>query len=158
MFTLKNAPSLPSDKTEAISPHDAVEFILQEARMILPGIQALFGFQLIVVFHPTFDDKLVQPERLVHLLAIVLTIISIGLLMAPAAYDRQTGPGSTSTKFIRLATNLITWGLVPLMLSMVLDFYLIARVITENFIAALAGALFSLLFLSMLWFFLPRLK
>ena len=43
-------------KTESLETE--VEQILEEARMVLPGIQALFGFQLIAVFNQRFDEAL----------------------------------------------------------------------------------------------------
>jgi hypothetical protein len=36
---------------------------------VLPGMQALFGFQLIAVFNSGFNAKLDFPGRLLHLLA-----------------------------------------------------------------------------------------
>jgi len=54
----------------------AVEFVLDECRMVLPGIQALLGFQLIVVFNPGFDQKLTAFDQRLHLLA-------IGLIASP---------------------------------------------------------------------------
>lgn len=37
--------------------------ILEECRMVLPGIQALFGFQLIVVFNSRFWEALTSEQR-----------------------------------------------------------------------------------------------
>jgi hypothetical protein len=57
---------------------------IEEARMMLPGIQALFGFQLIAVFNnrfmeiPTFEQEL-------HLSAALLVAVAIALIMTPAA-------------------------------------------------------------------------
>ena len=40
-----------------ISPWpDAVTHLLEECRMILPGLQALLGFQLIAVFSAAFEQ------------------------------------------------------------------------------------------------------
>jgi hypothetical protein len=38
---------------------------IEEARMVLPGIQALFGFQLIAVFNERFKE-LTKDEQLIH--------------------------------------------------------------------------------------------
>ena len=46
------------DDRQSVALKDAVQFALDEARMILPGVQALFGFQLIAVFNQRFDDLL----------------------------------------------------------------------------------------------------
>ncbi len=42
--------------------------VIEEARMILPGIQAFFGFQLIAIFNNRFQD-LTQAEQVLHLVA-----------------------------------------------------------------------------------------
>jgi hypothetical protein len=55
-------------ETEKLSLSKAAEFLLEECRMVLPGIQALFGFQLIVVFNPGFDAKLGPRQQELHLL------------------------------------------------------------------------------------------
>ena len=46
---------------------DQVNTIEQEARMVLPGIQTLFGFQLIAVFNQGFKANLSQVEQIIHL-------------------------------------------------------------------------------------------
>ena len=41
----------------------AAQYLLEECRMVLPGIQALFGFQLIAVFSPGFAQKLTLADQ-----------------------------------------------------------------------------------------------
>ncbi len=50
---------------EKLPLSQAAMMLIEECRMILPGIQALFGFQLIVVFNSTFAEKLSPIEPLV---------------------------------------------------------------------------------------------
>ncbi|TMH22731.1 MAG: hypothetical protein E6H64_04795 [Betaproteobacteria bacterium] len=87
--------------------HDEAQMILDEARMVLPGIQALFGFQLIAVFTEDFR-RLADVERLAHLGSLLLVTIAIALIMTPAAYDRIVGEPRVSRRFITLASRLIT--------------------------------------------------
>jgi hypothetical protein len=135
----------------------AAEFLLNECRMVLPGIQALFGFQLIAVFNPTFSEKLDSDERLLHLLAIILVAVAIALIMTPAAYHRQTGPQEVTKGFIRLSTRLVLWSMLPLCVSICMDFYLIAKIIIGGVLAPLlAAGLFTVFVI--LWFVLPRLE
>ena len=82
----------------------AAQYLLEECRMVLPGIQALFGFQLVVVFNRGFSEKLTVGEQRLHLVAIVLLAIAIALIMAPAAYHRQKGAQEVTSTFIRLAS------------------------------------------------------
>ena len=59
--------------------------VIEEARMVLPGIQAFFGFQLIAVFNSRFQD-LTHMEQVLHLVALLMLTVSIALIMTPAAY------------------------------------------------------------------------
>jgi len=59
---------------------------IEEARMVLPGIQALFGFQLIAVFNTRFHD-FGSLEQILHLVALLLVAFAIALIMTPAAYQ-----------------------------------------------------------------------
>jgi len=137
---------------------EAVTHLLEECRMVLPGMQALFGFQLIAVFNSTFREKLTSTEQIIHLIAIALVAISVALVMAPAAYHRQTGPEEVSEGFINLATRLLLWSMFPLMISIALDFYLIARLILDNSILSFLLSLALLSWFATFWFLLPRLQ
>jgi hypothetical protein len=52
--------------------------------MVLPGIQALFGFQLIAVFNDRFQ-QLEGLYQLIHFIALVLVALSVAIIMTPAA-------------------------------------------------------------------------
>src|SRR6185312_6704027 len=78
-----------SGHKEEISLDAAARHVLEECRMVLPGIQALFGFQLIAVFNQGFGEKLSQAQQVLHLVALVLTTLSMALVMTPAALHRQ---------------------------------------------------------------------
>jgi hypothetical protein len=54
---------MPTEKREELTLSKAAEYLLDECRMVLPGIQALFGFQLIAVFNTGFDERLTSSER-----------------------------------------------------------------------------------------------
>jgi hypothetical protein len=85
---------------------------IEEARMVLPGIQALFGFQLIAVFNERFKE-LTEDERLIHFSATVLVTIAIALIMTPAAYHRLAEQTTISRFFVSLASWLIAAAMVP---------------------------------------------
>ena len=124
--------------------------------MVLPGMQALFGFQLIAVFHPRFVQLLSPTEQRIHLLAISLVTLAVALIMTPAAYHRQTSPQQITQRFIRICTRLVLWSMPPLAVSLCAEFYLISRLIAGSVLASLvAGAQFGVFFF--LWFVLPRL-
>ena len=132
------------------------EILIDECRMILPGIQALFGFQLVAVFNSTFDQKLTSLEQRLHLLAIALIGVAIVIIMTPPAYHRQTGPQHVTEQFIHLSTRLLLISMVPLALSIGLDLYLISRLILNDVFISLLIALALLILFFLLWFVLPR--
>jgi hypothetical protein len=145
------------EQREDLSLSKAAEYLLEECRMVLPGIQALFGFQLIAVFNPGFAQRLSEGEQKLHLLAIALIAIAVALIMTPAAYHRQQGPQFVTETFIHLSTRLVLWSMFPLAVGICLDFYLIARVILNSvFVPLLAVALFSVFVI--FWFLLPRMR
>jgi Family of unknown function (DUF6328) len=142
---------------EKVPLSKAAQYLVEECRMVLPGIQALFGFQLTAVFNQGFSEKLTSSEQRLHFLAITLLAIAIALIMTPAAYHRQTGPRHVTSKFIRIASNLLLASMAPLALSICIDFYLVGHIITKStFIALLATGLFA--FIVALWFVLPRVQ
>ena len=119
----------PSNEREDLSLNDAATHVLEECRTVVPGMQALFGFQLIAVFSTAFNGDLSPAERLLHLAALVLVAIAIVLVMAPAALHRQSEPMSVSREFIATSSRLLMASMVPLAASICLDVYVIARVI-----------------------------
>src|SRR3954469_20072196 len=114
-------PTAGAGKKEPIKLDAAAAHILEECRMVLPGIQALFGFQLIAVFNDGFAEKLSAAEQYVHLAAIVLVVIAVALVMAPAAIHRFTSQREVSERYIWVASQLLLASMVPLALALCLD-------------------------------------
>ncbi|MBV8199714.1 MAG: hypothetical protein JOZ15_03730 [Acidobacteria bacterium] len=123
--------------------------------MVTPGIQALFGFQLIVVFNQAFDEKLAPWQRQTHLAAVVLTVIAITLIMAPAALHRRAEQGEASERLLRIGTRLLLGAMFPLAIAICLDLFLVASVIFGDALAAGALAAILLVGLVAAWFVYP---
>ena len=147
---------MPRD-TEKLTLADALTHLLEECRMVLPGVQALFGFQLIAVFNRSFFLRLTYAEQCLHLLALALVAIAGCLIMTPAALHRQCGSMEASERFLRVGGNLLLAAMVPLMFGIGLDFFLIAHMVLGE---AEAAAILSVLlvgFLAGCWFIFPRI-
>ena len=125
--------------------------------MVLPGIQALFGFQLIAVFNARFPELLSSLEQKLHLAAIGLIAVAVMLIMTPAAYHRHAGAQKVTQRFIDISTLLVLASMPPLAVSLCAEFYLVSRIITNQTTAAFMAALLFGLVL-MFWFILPRLE
>ena len=160
VFTRKDVMSdqtpTQSEQKEALPLPEAVQHLLDECRMVLPGIQALFGFQLICVFNPGFQQRLTANEQVFHLAAIALVAVAIALVMTPAAYHRQTSPREVSEAFLAICTRLLLWSMLPLALGICVDFCLIARVILHQSALSVLLSLALLAIFFTLWFLLPR--
>ena len=142
---------------QRLSLSEAAQYLLDECRMVLPGIQTLFGFQLIVVFNPGFDQKLSATEQHLHLIAIVLVATAVAIIMTPAAYNRQTTPMEVTDDFVRVSTRLLLWSMFPLAVGISLDLYLIGRVIAGSIGGGVLSAGVFAVYVT-LWFLLPRVR
>ncbi len=157
MQTLSTKTMPQANKNEErLSLSQAAHYLLEECRMVLPGIQALFGFQLIAVFNQRFDKELSDGEQICHLFAIGFVALAVVLVMTPAAYHRTTGTDRVTRDFIKISTQLLLFSMFPLATGIALDFYLIACMILHNVILSviLAGILF-LVFI-VFWFVFPH--
>ena len=144
------------DERERLPLSKAVGYLIDESRMVLPGIQALFGFQLIAVFSERFQ-QLSQHEQQLHFISIALVVLATGLIMTPAAYHRHQEAREVTQSFITVSTRLLLLGMVALAFAMALDVYLIGQLILAPGIArGIAWGLLGLLVF--LWFVFPRVK
>ena len=134
----------------------AASHVLEECRMVLPGIQALFGFQLIAVFTQPFAERLTHGEQRLHLLSIVLIVVAMALVMAPVAIHRQTQLGTLHERFVGAAARLLLASMFPLALAICLDVYLVARLIFEDRTVSGLIAAGLLAVFAALWLLLPR--
>jgi hypothetical protein len=144
--------SAPADEDESLK--DALQQTLDEARMVLPGIQALFGFQLIAVFNDGFR-RLSEGEQWLHLAAILLVAVAIALVMTPAAYHRQVDQRRATADFLTLASRFISAAMLPLAAGLAIEVHLVSRLVTGQ--AWLSGAIAATLFVGfvLLWFGYP---
>jgi hypothetical protein len=142
-------------REEHVSLAEAATFLLDECRMVLPGIQALFGFQLIAVFNPRFAQELSEGEQHAHLLALFLVAVAIALIMTPAALHRQLGVDRVTTTFITVSTRLLLASMVPLAFGIALDFEVVARLLAGPAVA-LPLSLALLALFGLLWGIVPR--
>jgi hypothetical protein len=146
--------AMNNETVERESMKDEMSNVLGEARMVIPGVQALFGFQTMAVFNNRFED-LPDSGVAAYLIGLGLLALSIALLMAPAAYHRIAERGRVSRQMITLCSRLITAGLVPLMLGIALDIYVVTLAALDEARYALCGAVLSLILFALLWFAFP---
>lgn len=131
--------------------HERVSQVMTEARVVLPGAQAMLGFQFITFFENSFED-LPLYVRAVHLGCASLIALTVVLLMTPAAFHRVAEGGEESERLVRIAGRCVVGAMLPLAMGISGDFFVIIMKITHDLAIAIpAGAVTLLVFLS-LWF------
>jgi hypothetical protein len=131
-----------------------VEQMLTEARVILPGCQALLGFQFIAMLTHAFDE-LPADAKIMHAAALCLVTIATILLMTPAALHRQSFGGDDSERFLRLGSAFVIAASLPLALGIAADVYVVFLKITHSTAIAIAAGLTLLLAMLLLWYLYP---
>lgn len=133
---------------------DKIQHALTECRVVLPGAQALLGFQFIVILTEGFD-RLSTVPKYVHLASLGLTALAIVLLITPAAYHRMVERGEETEHFHRFASKVLVAALVPLALGMAGDVYVVVQKVTDSLLISVVSALVILAIFWELWFGLP---
>jgi Family of unknown function (DUF6328) len=131
-----------------------IEQMLTEARVIIPGCQALLGFQLIAMLTGAFDE-LPLDAKIMHAAGLLCVTIATILLMTPAALHRQSFGGNDSEPFLRLGSGFVIAASLPLALGIAADVYVVFLKITHSIAIALAAGLTLLLAMLLLWYLYP---
>ena len=128
-----------------------IKHVLTEARVVLPGAQALLGFQFIAVLMEAFD-KLPNLSKYIHLAGLGLIALTIVLLMTPAAYHRIVEQGEETEHFHRFASRMVVAALIPLALALCGDVYVVVQKVTDSQLVSVVAALITLAVFWELWF------
>ena len=133
-----------------------IEFVLTETRVVLPGVQALLGFQLAIVLTSSFSEMPVIVKA-THGVALGLIALATVLLLAPAVYHRLVYRGEDDPGFPPIANRLLLAGTLFLGAGLACDTFVVVLKISDSW--RLAGALSALVacVLASLWFVWPMI-
>src|SRR5215207_5495685 len=131
---------------------DKVENALNEARMLVLGAQVLVGFQFRSVFEPGFDT-LPLPSQLLKMVGLGLMLLTLALIISPAAYHRLVEQGEDTHEIHRYTSRLMTWALLPFSFGLGLDFFVAAQKVFDWKVGVAAG-LFGTLLAASFWYLL----
>lgn len=148
---LEKAQMTPAEKTPL---HSKIEQMLTEARVLLPGAQALLGFQMAVMLTSGFD-KLPAASKLIHTAALCCIALSVVLLITPAAFHRIAYAGEDSEEFHTIGTRFIVAAALPLAAGITLDLYVAITKASGSALTAAIAAAFAAATLIGLWFLRP---
>jgi uncharacterized protein DUF6328 len=111
-----------SKTAHSTSVHDKIDYALTESRVMLPGAQALCGFQLLVPLMKSFETLPVT-ARVVHFAALAMVAMTVVLLITPAAIHRIAFEGADDPRFLRIASRFVTAALIPLAFGVASELY-----------------------------------
>src|SRR5262249_7464568 len=152
----KRQPRTMPSETHRLEPPLPVriEQMLTEARVIIPGAQALLGFQLTIVLTKAFTE-IPGASKLIHAMALGCMALAIILLMAPAAYHRLAHDGDDNMDVLRTGSRLVTFATVPLALGIAADVYVTIERISHSAGVGAVAAVLALALLVGIWHVYP---
>jgi hypothetical protein len=147
----REAENMPTSPTPLKTK---IEQLLTEARLIIPGGQALFGFQFIAMLTTGFD-RLPDTAKMVHTAALCLIGLNVIIMMTPAALHRLSFGGEDSARFLRMGSALVISGPAFLAAGIAAEIYVIFIKALDSPPAAVAAAVAVFLTLAGFWFAWP---
>lgn len=127
--------------------------LLNELRVLLPGVQVLFAFLLTVPFTQRFS-QLEQADKGVYFSALLLAAAASVLLIAPSLHARLTWQRLDRRALIDISNHLTLVGSIMLAGGMACAVYLIADVLYRSRIAGVSAAAVILL-VAFAWYGIP---
>jgi hypothetical protein len=147
-------PPVSKTMSENTPLDERITQMLTEARVVLPGVQALLGFQLASVISQSFE-KLPASSKAIHAASLGCITLAVILLIAPAAYHRIVFSGQETEEVHRLGSWFVTGATIPLAFGLSGDIYVVLAEITASVMIGMLIASFTLVFLIGLWHLLP---
>ena len=113
--------------------------LLEEIRTILPGVQILFGFLVILPFQ--FTDELADLERLLYVAALLSVACGFALLVAPSIHHRIRFRRLDKEAHLFRANRLVIAASALLAFATATTVYLVLSTITGEPIAGILAGL-----------------
>jgi hypothetical protein len=140
-----------SDKTPLKSK---IEQMLTEARVIIPGGQALLGFQLIATLTKAFNE-LPDLFKYIHCAALCAVALAVILLMTPAAVHRLGFHGEDDPEFFSIGSRLVIAASIPLAIGISADVAVVFFKTTDDTVTALSAGAIAVIALLTFWLIYP---
>jgi VIT1/CCC1 family predicted Fe2+/Mn2+ transporter len=130
--------------------------LLNELRVVLPGIQVMFAFLLIVPFSQGFA-QVTQIQKNVYFMAFLCTATATAFLIAPTAYHRLRWREGDKEHMLKVANRYAIVGTAFLAFAMTGVVFLITDFLYDSGLAILATSWGAGMF-ALLWFGIPLLR
>ena len=124
--------------------------LLNELRVVLPGVQVLFAFLLAAPFSQRFGEVSDVQEN-AYFLSLLFTTISAGLMTAPTTFHRLRWRHGDKEKMLEIMNPITIAGGVFLALAMTASFFVISDIIFGGVVAIVWTTSISLILFG-LWY------
>ena len=130
--------------------------LLEEIRVLLPGVEILFGFLIILPFSEGFG-RIGGYERGVYLASLLAVACGLALCVAPTTYHRLRFREGDKERLLVAANRMVIAAAVLIAIGIVLSVYLVVQAIVPGSWAAfIAGAMAA--WFAWFWFGFPLLR
>ncbi len=127
--------------------------LLNELRVVLPGVQVLFAFLLLLPFQQAFS-QVTSLERIFYYAAFAATAAASVLLIAPSTYHRIRFRDGDKERMLRTSSDLLLVGTALLGLAIATVTFLITDVLFGEAIGAVSATVAAAI-VAWFWFGLP---
>jgi amino acid transporter len=141
--------SQPDETPKERADRELIE-LLNELRVVLPGITVLLAFLLAVPFAKGWP-RVTDFQRNVFVVAFLSTAVSVALLTAPSSYHRLRFRQGNKERMVRIGNRLSIAGIAASAVSLLAVVVLVMDfVVSRNAAIAAAAALFVVI--AVLWY------
>jgi amino acid transporter len=127
--------------------------LLNELRVVLPGITVLLGFLLAVPFAKGWA-RVTDFQRDVFVVAFLSTAVSVALLAAPSSYHRLRFRHGNKERMVKIGNGLAIAGIAAAAVSLLAVVVLVMDYVVSRGAAIAAAASFFVV-VAVLWYGLP---
>ena len=151
----QSPPTTTGEDPHERSARELIE-LLQELRVVLPGVQVLFAFLLTVPFAQRFE-ALTSLEQYVYYATLLCAAAAAALLMAPSAHHRLLWRRGMREQRLVIGNILSIAGLLFLVPGMIGVIFVITDLLFESLAVSLLVISVIAVVFGLLWFALPMM-
>lgn len=130
--------------------------LLSELRVVIPGVQLLAAFLLILPFNSGFDS-LRAGERAVYFVAFLAAVLASVLTIAPSAQHRIRWREGDKEALLRTANRLTIAGTGSVVVALSGSVFLVGQVLYKEVVASIVAAA-MIVAMAWWWFLQPILR
>ncbi len=127
--------------------------LLNEIRVLLPGVQVLFAFLLTAPFASGFE-KVTEFQRDLYALCLLAALAATACLVAPTTYHRIQWRQRDKEALLQRGNRLVLAGSVFLAISLTSSILLVGDYLFARWVALLAAIATGIVF-AVLWYGVP---